>query len=278
MRYDVTLKSIFRSPPQRLLRLLTGQEASEILPSEFASVRKRWPDLVVRLLDGTVFHAELQSSHDPDMPWRMLEYYALIRGAYPEAPLLQTLLYVGEEPPRFTTIIEERSLRFYYTVRDIREFDCADMLESPCLEESLLAILCRMADPQATIRHLLGRIALQPPKARADSLEKLVILGGLRRLVPTIHEEKSEMAIQVNVMENEFLRDIFMDGRQEGQQEGRQEGRQEEGVTLLQRLLQHRFGRLPPWVEEKLRQAPLEVVRRWCEQVLDARTLDEVFK
>ena len=108
--------------------------------------------------------------------------YALIRGLYPDAVLIQQVLYVGPERPSFTTIIEEKTLQFRYSVRDIRDIDCRQMLSSPCLEENLIAVLCRSEDARGTIREIMARIAKLPPKERADALEKLIILAGLRKL------------------------------------------------------------------------------------------------
>ena len=68
----------------------------------FPSVKKRLPDLVVRLADGSIFHLELQSDTDEIMVWRMLEYYVLIRSLYPDAVLIQQVLYVGPKRPSFT--------------------------------------------------------------------------------------------------------------------------------------------------------------------------------
>ncbi|MBF0426773.1 MAG: hypothetical protein HQL66_13240 [Magnetococcales bacterium] len=45
MHYDATLKNIFQTLPQRLLLLLAGQEATDLLPVEFSSVKRRQPDL-----------------------------------------------------------------------------------------------------------------------------------------------------------------------------------------------------------------------------------------
>ena len=74
MVYDATLKDLFQSTPQRLLELLTGSRPSELLTVEYPSVRVRRPDLVTRLTDGRLYHLELESRPDADMPWGMLEY------------------------------------------------------------------------------------------------------------------------------------------------------------------------------------------------------------
>ena len=266
MRYDATLKELFQALPQILLKLLIGQEAIELLTVEFPSVKKRLPDLVVRLADGSIFHLELQSSVDEVMVWRMLEYYALIRRLYPDAILIQQVLYVGSDHPSFTTNIAENTLQFRYSVKDIRDIDCQQMLNGGCLEENLLAILCHQEDERKTIRAVVSQIAVLPPKARADALEKLVILAGLRQLGTTVKEEVKNMAITVNVMENEFLRDLFMEGEQKG------------GSTMLLRLLQHRFGNLPSWAGERIANADLPTLEAWSLRFMDAKSLDDVFE
>ncbi len=266
MHYDATLKSIFQTLPQRLLLLLAGQEATDLLPVEFSSVKRRLPDLVVRLRDASIFHLELQSSHDPDMAWRMLEYFLLIRGLYPSARIVQQVLYVGADSPAFATEIEENDLKFSYTVRDIREIDCQQMLESPHPEENLLAVLCQLQDERQTLRAILARIAVMAPKAGADALEKLVILAGLRRLGNTVKEEIRAMPITVNVMENEFLHDIFISGLQKGE------------ATFLLRLLKQRFGSLPGWVPERVHAADATALETWGDRILTAHALEEVFQ
>ncbi|MBF0425795.1 MAG: DUF4351 domain-containing protein [Magnetococcales bacterium] len=269
MKYDATLKDIFQTLPQRLLLLLTGQEASALLPVEFSSVKRRQPDLVVRLRDETIFHLELQSGNDPDMAWRMLEYFLLIRGLYPTARIVQQVLYVGTDPPAFATEVEETDLRFRYTVRDIREIDCQRMLESPQLEENLLAVLCRLQDERQTLRVILTRMAALAPKAKADALEKLVILAGLRGLGTTVREEENTMPITIDVMENDYLRDIFARGELKGHREGE--------AALLLRLLKRRFGALPGWVPERVHAADAATLETWGDRVLTASSLEEVF-
>src|SRR5690349_902464 len=102
MRYDATLKELFQSPPQRLLQLLSGGQAQELLTVEYPAVRVRRPDLLVRLIDGRLYHLELQSSNDSEMAWRMLEYLLLIHRQFGNAPL-QQVLYVGDKPVAMPT-------------------------------------------------------------------------------------------------------------------------------------------------------------------------------
>ncbi|MBF0133758.1 MAG: hypothetical protein HQL75_14380, partial [Magnetococcales bacterium] len=93
-QYDTTLKDLFAQPPQRLLQILIGRKAVELLTVEFASTQKRLPDLLFLLKDDSIFHLELQSSSE-GMDWRMLMYYSVIRQRYPSRVLVQKVLYIG---------------------------------------------------------------------------------------------------------------------------------------------------------------------------------------
>ena len=65
--------------------------------------------------------------------------------------------------------------------------------------------------------------------------------------------------------------------REEGMQQGISQGRVEGERALLRRQLRRRFGRLSPETVERVGQASVRDLESWADNVLDARTLDEVF-
>ena len=94
-------------------------------------------------------------------------------------------------------------------------------------------------------------------------------------------EESKTMAGMIQRAHDEGVRQGMRAGRDEGMRQGRDEGMREGRVdgerTVLERLLRRRFGRLPPAVADRLHQAPAADLEAWAENVLDARTLDDVF-
>ncbi|MDX1588815.1 MAG: hypothetical protein R3296_07740 [Oleiphilaceae bacterium] len=60
--------------------------------------------------------------------------------------------------------------------------------------------------------------------------------------------------------------------------EGREEGRKEGVLSLLKNLLQHRFGPLDELSQQRLEKATLEELELWADNLLEARTLEEVFR
>ncbi len=65
--------------------------------------------------------------------------------------------------------------------------------------------------------------------------------------------------------------------REEGVRRGMERGHVEGERTVLERLLRRRFGRLPAGTERRLDRASRADLEAWADNVLDARSLDEVF-
>ena len=67
-------------------------------------------------------------------------------------------------------------------------------------------------------------------------------------------------------------------GEQIGEQRGELRGAQKGEAAVIQRLLTKRFGSLNAETLTRLQTAPCEQLESWAENLLDAATLDEVFK
>ncbi len=66
--------------------------------------------------------------------------------------------------------------------------------------------------------------------------------------------------------------------RKELLRKGRQEGLREGQAAALLRQLTRRFGPLGEPLTERVRTASSAELERWLDNILDARTLDEVFR
>ena len=77
--------------------------------------------------------------------------------------------------------------------------------------------------------------------------------------------------------ESKTMAGMIQRAHDEGVRQGIRAGRVDGERTVLERLLRRRFGRLPPAVADRLHQAPAADLEAWAENVLDARTLDDVF-
>ncbi|HEY9280779.1 MAG TPA: DUF4351 domain-containing protein [Eoetvoesiella sp.] len=66
-------------------------------------------------------------------------------------------------------------------------------------------------------------------------------------------------------------------GWEKGRLEGLDEGRAEGEASLLQRLLTRKFGPVPEALQQRIQTATLVQLETWSLNILDARSLDEVF-
>lgn len=280
MKYDTTFKDLF--PDVKVLfQLLTNSDVISIENIEYASVKQRRADLVARLSNQTLLHLELQSDNDDKMLWRELEYCGLISQRYQQVPL-QIVLFVGTKTPYFETQINTTDLKYCYHLIDIKELDCTVLLESQSLSDNLLALLGKLQNKELAVQQVMHRIAHLPTKKRADMLEKLAILAGLRPLeLPPLIEKEKTMPISVDLEENPIFAKIFerytQRGEQRGEQRGIQIGEQRGEATLLRRLLEKRFGKLPSWVTARLAQATSQELEQWSLRIFEVNKLEELF-
>ena len=76
---------------------------------------------------------------------------------------------------------------------------------------------------------------------------------------------------------DEGLRQGRDEGMRAGRDEGLRQGRVAGGRTLLERQLRRRFGPLSAAVSDRLHGASATDLEAWAENLLEARTLDDVF-
>jgi hypothetical protein len=67
-------------------------------------------------------------------------------------------------------------------------------------------------------------------------------------------------------------------GLEEGLQKGREEGWKGGETALFIRMLESKFGPLPPWATDKIAQADAESIECWAANLLKAETLEAVFE
>lgn len=297
MEFDLTVKKLFQAANTRLFEHLAGAPALEWLNVEMPRVDLRKPDLIARMPNGRPFHLELNTKNE-FMGRRMLEYYSRIWEADGQPPS-QHLLFVGREAMSIEGIVRHEDLTYRFKVSDIRELNAEFLLESEVLEDNILAILCRIHDNREVVRRILWRISQAPPEKRSTALAEFLVLSDLRPLVKqVVAEEQKAMPIILDLKQNELLRPYIdkaeedarergleqglEQGREQGREQGLAEGRQQGDLagrrSLVRRLLERRFRAIPAWAESQLMDAPAQALDIWADRVLDASSIDEVFR
>ncbi|MCC6394958.1 MAG: DUF4351 domain-containing protein [Bryobacterales bacterium] len=89
------------------------------------------------------------------------------------------------------------------------------------------------------------------------------------------------MPIEIDIMENEWLAEIFHQGKERGLEQGivkgLEQGRTEAARHILARQLEKRFGPIPMELALQIESADLETLERWSLRLIDARTAVETF-
>ena len=104
-KYDITIRDIFKSISDKLIKILGFGSYIEILNPTFPKTSERIADLLLRLEDDSLLHIEFQSINDKTMPIRMLGYYHAIKETYSYKSIRQIVIYIGKDKPKMITQI-----------------------------------------------------------------------------------------------------------------------------------------------------------------------------
>jgi len=85
------------------------------------------------------------------------------------------------------------------------------------------------------------------------------------------------MPIMHDILDHEIIGPAIKQGLQQGRQEGLQQGMQQEGISILRRLIEKRFGPLPASAEDHLTRLSVAELEDLSLRVLDANGMDELF-
>jgi len=274
--YDVTLKTVLEALSGPALRLVTGTDVVVHWPgTQPLQVRSPRVDLLGETADQRLIHIELQSTNDPNMAVRMLEYAVGIKRAYGRFPV-QVLLYAGRPLMKMQNRLDEPDLTFRYRLVDMRQLDSEPLLASSHLEDNVIAILTRLVDQRGAVRRILARIAASKPASRELAMAELTTLAGLRGLGDILKGEVTGMPILDDIMDHDLFGPKIREGMAAGRAAGLEEGRKEGERQVVRRLMEKRFGPMTPWAEDRLKSLTVEEIEHVALRLLEAATLQEL--
>ena len=262
--YDVALKRILTRPGSMLLTALTGSSSLRWLNVEVPKVNNLRVDLPGESRDGQLIHIELQSRNEKDFGMRMGQYSFGVGLRYGRLPR-QVALYVGAEPLRMKNEIAGPGGAFRFDLVDIRDLDGELLLASDNPGDNVIAILTRLGNEPDAVRRVLKRIEAGPPDDRDEALAELLIISGLRGLDAEVTREANRMPIHGDIMDHSVIGPLIRQGRAEGQ------------LALLTRLIEKRFGSIPPGIRKRIAALKPAQLERAGLRLLDAERIEDLF-
>lgn len=289
----------------------------EVEPGSFidAELSERQSDLLYRIRiherDEAAFVyvlQEHQSEPDADMPFRLLRYLVRIwerfRKEQPRVALPPILPIVVSHSARGWTVPErfESTLGFHgtdelllphtpkfsYLVLDLATF--SDEALSKRFEPFIALIFRALRDVRelGVIHFVLRELATFRDIGRSQRRERLRMLY---RYLLVLAEAQEKRSIIKLVSDNEpvesegimysaaqsLIDEGFELGIEKGIEKGRVEGRVEGQIEVLRRQLRLKFPRASKSAFSRLDNATAAELETWCERIVTATTLDEVF-
>jgi hypothetical protein len=163
----------------------------EELPDDVQHTKERRPDVLKKVTDHRgetfVLHIELQLKDEPEMVYRMAEYYIMLTRKY-QLPTKQFLIFLGSTPPTMPNRLTSESLQFNFPIIVFSDLDYHVFLNSHKPEEVILALLANFKNesPDSVVRKILLRIreTTQGDFSLQRYFNQLRILAQLRNLEP----------------------------------------------------------------------------------------------
>jgi predicted transposase YdaD len=261
-KIDITLRDVIGKLPHEFIRLLTNKEGKKLLDTSLPEVKDKRADLLVELEDESIFHLELQTLNDKQMPFRMLEYYLLIKNRYKNRKIIQMVLYVGDKNLKMQHIFQEDKIIFEYILKDIKEIECAKLIQSEDLDDKILAVLCDIQNESKYINSIIDEVLKLNEKERKDYIKKLLSLSRYRpkineKLVINIKERVMPITIDLN--QDPYYKEGLTKGITQGITQGLSQGITQglsQGIQALKSLGKNiqEISKLMNIEEEKVRE------------------------
>ncbi len=285
--YDNICKYLAETYPQDMARWLLGEPLPlvQLEPKELALEPIRADSLILLQSSNLILHLEFQTRPDPEIPFRMLDYWTRAQRKFPTRQIKQIVIYLT---PSESSLVYQN---YYQATKTRHEFELIRLWETE--PRTLLqnagtipfAVLAEAIDKKKVLQEVANRIeSLSNQQARRDIAAASYVLAGL-----TMSDNIIKQILRSEMMrESVTFQAILQEGRQVGIQEGRQvgiqEGRQEGLQTgqiqgkreMLQRLLTRKFGTLPPQISIQVECLTMPQLEDLAEAILDMQSLTDL--
>jgi predicted transposase/invertase (TIGR01784 family) len=238
---------------------------TQVQPQELAVEPIRADSLILLEAEGLLLHLEFQTKADPQIPFRMLDYWVRGKRRFPDKTMRQVVIYLKETSSDvvFQDKFEESTTHHAFEVIRLWEQPLANFLEFTGMLP--FAILVNDGNKERLLQDIAQKIDEIPEqKTRQTIGAATFVLAGL--------------VLEENIIKQILRRDIMRESvtYQAILREGRQEGRKEGLVAIVLRLLTHKFGTLPPKLHTRITRLHIPRLESLAEAILDFQSLADL--
>ncbi len=179
---------------------------SHELKDKLQTTIEKEPDFIrVVQADGEetfILHIEFQTQDEERMIYRMQEYYGLLRRKY-MLPVRQFVIYLGKKASRMQTTLAPEETFTGFSLKSLRDYSYASLLDSHIPEEIILAVLSdfKKQKPADVIRQILNKLkdtGMEEIRLR-KYIRQLSVLARLRNLTKETHQQIQDMGLTYNI-------------------------------------------------------------------------------
>lgn len=268
-----------------------------------AELGKRFVDKLVRVIrqggqpEWIYLHIEIQGDAQPTFAERMFVYHYRLYDRYRQ-PIVSLAVLADDRPhwrpDSFQYASCGCSLCLQFPVAKLLDWigsearlaDNGNPFALVTLAHLMTRDTCDDAHARYAAKSRIARMLYRRDWDRQQVINLFKVIDWMMRLPADLScqfrrdletlEKESRMPY-VTSIEQLAAEEGFHKGMQQGMQQGMEQGRIEARLQMLRRVMSLRFGELPPWVDDKLRDASDSDMDSWTEAALSADAIDGVF-
>ncbi len=173
--------------------------------------------------------------------------------------------------------------RFGYVLRNLGELVDRELAGDPATRAGLIALRYSHRGTAEQRREALPGVLADLPDGTRYEKQVIVYLMGVWSVSRQTLAQAAERVkpgrgeSRVGEVVQELIDQGMAEGLKQGMAQGMEQGKVQERVQILTRLLEHRFGPVPPGIRQRIRTATPEELDAKLSTAFDAMSLPEVF-
>ena len=225
--YDKIIKENFTKSLKTIVQDIGGIQIAKSQPmrTKMQHTKERDPDELSRITlvsgEEKILHSEAHLKDENDINWRMCEYYAMLKRMDDKTPIVQFIVYIGSEDPKFITgSFQTDVMTFNYNLIVLKDIPYQTFLEAENPETVVFSILADFQgeDPEKIGQKIADRLK---KLAKSDSnkekyFTQLRVLSNIRKLQPIIDKIMANIYKLIDISEDP----LYVKGIKEGEDKG----------------------------------------------------------